>query len=134
MAPEDKAETVVITPFGLYEFNVMPFGLTNAAQFFQRFMDMVLRGLEFCFCYIDDILIASRSPEEHQRHLELVLSRLKEYGLTIKISKCHFSEVNVNYLDHVVTPDRIKPLNHRVKTILDFPKPTNVSELRRFSE
>lgn len=59
MAPEDRQKTALITPFGFYEFNVMPFGLANAAQMFQRFMDNVLRGLDFCFCYIDDILIVS---------------------------------------------------------------------------
>ena len=55
MAPEDREKTAVITPFGLFEYNVVPFGLKNAAQTFQRFMDVVLRDLDFVFCYIDDI-------------------------------------------------------------------------------
>ena len=61
---EDIPKTAVSTPFGLFEFVRMPFGLKNTAQTFQRFMDQVLRGLDFCYIYIDDILIAIASPEE----------------------------------------------------------------------
>ena len=67
--PEDIPKTAITTPFGLYEFVRMPFGLRNAAQTFQRFIDQVLLGLHFCYAYIDDLLIASTSPEEHKRHL-----------------------------------------------------------------
>lgn len=58
VAEEDIPKTAIVTPFGLYEFLFMSFGLRNAAQSFQRFIDEVLRGLDFCFCYIDDILVA----------------------------------------------------------------------------
>ena len=67
--PSDVPKTAVTTPFGLFEFLRMPFGLRNAAQTFQRFMDQVLRGLHFCYDYIDDLLIASPNPEEHKQHL-----------------------------------------------------------------
>lgn len=73
VAPEDVHKTAVTTLFGLFEFLRMPFGLRNAAQMFQRFMDEALQGLHFCYVYIDDLLIASASPEEHLQHLELVL-------------------------------------------------------------
>ena len=79
--PEDVPKTAISTPFGLFEFIRMPFGLKNAAQTFQRFMDQVLRGLDFCYVYIDDILVASASPEEHQRHLRLIFERLTHHGL-----------------------------------------------------
>lgn len=72
VAEEDRHKTAVTTPFGLYEFNRMPFGLRNAAQTFQRFLDTVLRGLDFCRSYIDDLLVASKDEEEHRKHLELV--------------------------------------------------------------
>jgi hypothetical protein len=72
----DIHKTAVITPFGLWEFLRMPFGLRNAGQSFQRFMDEVLSGLDFAFCYLDDILIGSSSTEEHLHHLHLVLQRL----------------------------------------------------------
>lgn len=97
----------------------MPFGLTNAAQFFQRFMDCVLRELDFCFCYIDDILIASRSEEEHKIHLDHVLSRLQEHSLTlnlwsnIKSLKCVFGKQDVNYFGHCITANEITPSRPR---------------------
>ena len=59
----------------------MPFGLKNAAQTFQCFMDQALRGLEFCYVYIDDVRIASRNPQEHKVHLRLVLQRFVQYGI-----------------------------------------------------
>lgn len=72
VADEDIAKTAVITPFGLFEFTVMTFGLRNAAQSFQRYIHRVLKDLDFVFVYIDDILIASESVEEHKLHLRTV--------------------------------------------------------------
>lgn len=83
VAPEDVHKTAITTPFGLYEFPYMSFGLRNAAQTFQRFLDEVLRGLDCCFSYIDDILVFSRSKTEHLEHLEKVFNRLQSYGLLI---------------------------------------------------
>lgn len=80
VSPRDIPKTAVIIPFGLFEFLRMPFGLKNAAQTFQRLMDVVLRGLSFVFVYLDDILIASSSREEHLSHLRLLFGRLREHG------------------------------------------------------
>ena len=76
----DIPKTAVTTPFGLFEFLRMPFGLRNAAQTFQRFIDTVLRGLPFVFAYIDDLLIASTSEDEHEEHRSIYL---KDYGSTM---------------------------------------------------
>ena len=73
--PADIPKTAITTPFGLFEYVHMPFGLRNAAQTFQRFIDQVLRDLPFCYAHIDDILIASSNPEEHQQHLISVFER-----------------------------------------------------------
>ena len=81
--PCDIHKTAIITPFGLYEFVKMPFGLRNAAQTFQRFIDQVLRGLPFVYAYIDDLLVASSSPEEHYSHLKQIFQRLNDYGIVI---------------------------------------------------
>ena len=86
--PADVPKSAITTPFGLFEFTRMLFGLRNAAQTFQRFMDQVLRGLHFCFVYVDDVLIASSSVVEHKEHLRLVLQWLSEYGVLINPSKC----------------------------------------------
>jgi hypothetical protein len=73
----------------------MPFGLHNAAQTFQRFMDEVLHGLHFAYAYIDDVLIASTSAEEHERHLKLVFQRFCDYGVVIHPDKCDFSKASL---------------------------------------
>ena len=66
----------------------MPFGLCNAAQIFLRFIDTVLLGLKFAYCYIDDILIASTNEKEYEEYLKAVLKRLSEHGLTVNLTKC----------------------------------------------
>jgi hypothetical protein len=76
MAASDISKTAVITPFGLFEFLRMPFGLKNAGQRFQRLIDRVLAGLDCVFVYLDNVIIGSRTKEEHLQHLHLVFARL----------------------------------------------------------
>ena len=92
----------------------MPFGLRNAGQSFQRFLDRVLAGLDFVFVYMDDILIASRTMEEHQDHVRQVMSRLQQHGLVINAEKCEWGLATVDYLGHRVTASGIRPLQDRV--------------------
>lgn len=132
VAPEDVPKTAVITPFGLFEFNVMTFGLCNAAQTFQRYINTALRGLDFVYVYIDDILIASRTPEEHEHHLREVLQRLREFGLSINVDKCVLGASEVRYLGYLINAQGTKPLPDRVNAIINFKKPETISELRRF--
>ena len=84
---DDIAKTAVITPFGLFEFLVMAFGLCNAGSSFQCMMDSVICSLTFVFCYLDDLRVASRSPEEHIIHLSILFQRLREFGLVINLEK-----------------------------------------------
>jgi hypothetical protein len=102
----DILKTAVMTLFGLWEFLRMPFGLHNASQSFQRFMDEVLSGLDFAFCYLDDILIGSSSTEEHLHHLHLVLQRLQEYGLVLNMEKCELACQDIDFLGHHITAER----------------------------
>src|SRR5678815_2675180 len=111
--PEDIHKTAIITPFGLYEFLRTPFGLRNASQSFQRLLDSVLRGLPFVFAYIDDLLIASASPEEHTSHLRQVFSRLSEFGLCVNSSKCEFGVSSLTFLGHTISAEGIRPLEDR---------------------
>ena len=90
VAEKDIPKTAITTPFGMFEFPYMSFGLRNAAQTFQRFIDEVLHGLNFCFAYIDDILVASSSPEEHREHLQVLFERLRTYSVVINPAKCVF--------------------------------------------
>jgi len=132
IAPEDVHKTAIVTPFGLFEFPRMPFGLRNAAQTFQRFMNEVCKGLDFVFVYIDDILIFSKSPEEHKAHLERLFERLTEYGLTIKPSKCLLGVKALEFLGHYVDKHGILPAAERVQTISEFPAPDSLKQAQGF--
>lgn len=77
VAEADIQKTAITTPFGLSEFPFMSFGLRNAAQTFQRFVDEKLRVLDFCYAYIDDVLVASDSKERHHSHLKQLFKRLQ---------------------------------------------------------
>lgn len=132
VAAEDIAKTAITTPFGLFEFPFMSFGLRNAAQTFQRFVDEVLRGLDFAYAYIDDILVASTTEEEHERHLEQVFARLNRYGVKINGSKCNFGQSQVKFLGYNVSCDGTRPLEAKVEAITNFPQPTTAKKLRQF--
>ena len=110
----------------------MPFGLRNAAQTFQHFMDQVLHGLDFCYIYIDDVLITSQTPEEHKVHLRLVLQRFVLYGKLINAAKCVLGVRELHFLGHHVNKDGMSPLPEQVQVIRDFPQPVTLSKLREF--
>ena len=130
--PANIPKTAITTPFGLFEYLRMPFGLRNAAQTFQRFIDQVLRDLPFCYCCIDNILIASSNPEEHQQHLILVFERFKELGVISNPSKCEFGVKHLTFLGHFVTAQGIQPLPDKVEAIQQFPQPNTQCKLREF--
>jgi hypothetical protein len=125
MAAQDIAKTVIITPFGLFEYLFMLFGLRNATQTFQRFMDSLLKHLPFVFCYLDDIIIASHSLEEQLRQIFTIL---QENGLQINPEKCMFAAAAVEFLGHRVDQDGVRPLQRHVQAISDFPPPPSGCE------
>jgi len=130
--PEDIPKTAITTPFGLYEFMYMSFGLRNAAQTFQRFIDEVLHGLTQCYAYIDDILVASESEEEHEKHLKQLFTRLKEYSVRINPAKCILGKKKIKFLGYEVSASGTQPLPAKVEAIKDFSKPATIKQLRRF--
>ena len=134
MAPESQEKTAFATYSGLYEFTVMPFGLCNAPATFQRLMETVLAGLarKTCMVYIDDILVFSKTFEEHLTHLEQIFNRLRQAGLRLKLKKCTFAQPKVEYLGHVVTRDGIEVDPKKVEAVKGFPQPTNLKTLRSF--
>lgn len=132
IAEDSIPKTAIITPFGLYEFTRMCFGLRNAAQTFQRFIDSIFRDLPYVFAYIDDVLIASTSEEEHKQHLREVFTRLKTHGLTIKVKKCVFGQPNVTFLGYDVNQDGVAPVQTKVDALNNYPKPETIKDLRRF--
>lgn len=122
----------ITTPFGIFEFTAMPFGIKNTAQTFQRMMNSVLQGLDYVYCYIDDVLIASETTEQHEHHLRKVLKRLQRAGITVNPAKCIFDEPEIKFLGYLVSAEGIRPLPDKVKATQEYPKPKTVVELRRF--
>lgn len=132
VAHADIAKTAVTTPFGLIEFLGMPPGLRNATQTFQRHMDNLFRGLDFVGCFIDDLIVSSKSHEEHLQHLSTIFEILRANRLTINPNKCQFGKAEVTYLGFTVNKDGYTPPVERIQAIRVYPKPETVSELRRF--
>lgn len=129
---EDVPKTAITTPFGLFEFLYMPFGLRNAAQTFQRFINEVLHGLDFCYAYIDDILVASTTEKQHKEHLHQLFARLNEYGVKINPAKCIFGTAEVRFLGYLVSAEGTQPLPEKIEAIKKYPTPTDARQLRQF--
>ena len=112
----------------------MPFGLCNAAQTFQKFIDQALRGLSFAYVYIDDVLIASATPQEHQDHLRQIFERLHQYNIIVNPSKCQLGVSSIQFLGHQVNKDGTTPLPDKVSAFQNYPCPTSTSQrsLREF--
>ena len=132
VAPEDIPKTAITTPFGLFEFVRMPFGLRNAAQSFQRFIDEILRGLDFVYAYIDDVLIASNDETQHVCHIREVFTRFAKYGVAINPEKCEFGRSSLDILGHRIDASGIHTLDAKVKSIAEYPLPDSLRKLRRF--
>ncbi|KRY60903.1 Transposon Ty3-G Gag-Pol polyprotein [Trichinella britovi] len=115
VAEEDIPKTAITTPFGLFEY---------------RFMDEVTRGLRFCFVYLDDVLVASRSKEEHEKHLANLFRRTASKMLNP--AKCVFFAPDLEFLGFKVCSQGIKPLAEKVEAIRRFRQPTTMYELRQF--
>lgn len=130
--PSDIQKTAITTPFGLYEFPYMTFGLRNAGQTFQRFVDEMLRGLDFAYPYLDDILVYSKDQASHIDHLQQVFCRLQDYGMVVNTAKCVFGASEVTFLGYRISASGTKPLPEKVSAISNFSAPKTVKELRRF--
>jgi hypothetical protein len=112
--PDDIQKTAITNPFGLFEFPFISFGFRNAAQTFQRFMDHIRQGLDFCFAYLGDILVFSRSPEEHEQHLWALFAQLQRYEIIINPAKCVFRAPEVTFLGYQVSAEGSQSLEERV--------------------
>ena len=134
IATGDEYKTAFRTRYGHFEFTVLPFGLTNAPATFMRLMNDILRPYldKFVLAFLDDVLIYSRTPEEHVLHVRQVLEALRQNKLYAKPSKCEFFKESVEFLGHIVSADGIRPVEDKVKAVLAWPTPTNLKELRAF--
>lgn len=132
--PGDEHKTAFTTRFGQFEWLVVPFGLAGAPSTFQRLMNSVLRPhlAESVMAYLDDILIYSRTQEEHLTHVETVLKLLQEHQLLAKRSKCEFGKTEMDFLGHHISGKGVSVLVSKVQAISDWPQPAGVEQLRQF--
>ncbi|MCW4346603.1 MAG: pol polyprotein, partial [Candidatus Thiodiazotropha endolucinida] len=131
----DKAKTAFQAgPLGFFECNRMPFGLCNAPATFQRLMERCMGDLNLqdCLIYLDDIIIFSKTFEEHLEKLEAVFRRLQEHGLKLKPSKCELFHSQVVYLGHVVSREGIHTDPSKIEAVKSWPVPQCTKEVRKF--
>ena len=131
---EDIPKTAFRTRYGHYEFQVMPFGLTNAPAVFMDLMNRVCKPYldKFVIVFIDDILIYSRSEEEHAGHLRTILGLLKKEQLYAKFSKCDFWIHTVQFLGHMIDRNGIHVDPSKIEAVKNWPTPTTPTEVRQF--
>jgi hypothetical protein len=124
-------KTTFVSRYGLYEYTVMSFGLTNALAYFMYLMNKVFMEYldKFVVVFIENILVYSRSEEEH---LHLVLQKLREHRLYAKLSKCEFWMKQVAFLGHVISTRGIYVDSSKVQDVLGWNAPTSVSDIQSF--
>ncbi|GBG74501.1 hypothetical protein CBR_g18911 [Chara braunii] len=134
MAEGDVHKTAFKTRYGTYEYLVMPFGLCNAPGTFQTEMHRILRPYldKFVVVYLDDILVFSRSVQEHAQHLALVLQALRANQYKINREKSSFGVLSVIYLGHVISGEGLAPEATKVAAVQDWPRPANIRHVRSF--
>lgn len=134
MKEGEEWKTAFRTKYGLYEYTVMPFGLTNAPATFQAFINNVLRKYldDFVVVYLDDILIFSKTLNEHKKHVHLVLDELDKADTRASPDKCEFHKQKVEFLGHILLPNEIRMDPAKIKSILEWPIPKTVKEVQSF--
>ena len=119
-----------VTPSGLYQYKVMPFGMKNAPATFQRMVNKLVRDIDGCEGYIDDVVIFSDNWSDHIRQIERFFQIMREAKLTINLMKIEFGKATVKYLGHIVGQGQVRPLDAKIQTIVKYP--TSRKELARF--
>jgi hypothetical protein len=132
--PSDIPKTAFSTRYGLFEYLVMSFGLTNAPAYFMYLMNSVfMQELDkFVVVFIDDILIYSKNPEDHVKHLHVILQQLRNHHLYTKFSKCEFWLDTVKFLGHTISDNSISVDPNKVQEVMDWKPPTSVHQIRSF--
>ena len=134
LKPEDVPKTAFTTPFGLFEFKVLCIGLTNAPGTFQNIMNDVLKDVigKFVLVYLDDVVIFSRSDQEHMLHLNIVLEVLRRHKLYAKLSKCKFVQSELKFLGHIISAKGIQVDPAKVSVVKDWPVPRSRHDMQKF--
>ena len=121
---ESRVKSAFVMPMGKWQFKRTPFGLSQAPAYFQLLSDKVLMGCSgFAMGYLDDIIIFSKTEEEHLQHLEEIFIRLRKFGLKMKCEKCSFFKKHIQYLGHLVSENGFEPLPEKLESIRKMPDP-----------
>lgn len=134
MEESDKAKTAFVCPLGFWEWNRMPQGITNAPSTFQRLMEKCMGDINLreVLVFLDDIIVFSKTLEEHETRLAKVLNRLRENGLKLSPEKCRFFQTSVRYLGHIVSRSGVETDPKKIEALKTWPKPQTLKELRSF--
>ena len=131
---EDRHKTGMVTPLGHFHWKVVPFGLTNAPGHCMNVMGRVLHPFLYHFCQVllDDVIIYSKTMDEHLEHIALVLDALAEARIFLNPTKCEFCLSRMHYLGHVVSENAISPEVEKIQAMRDFPEPVSATGVRSF--
>ena len=134
MKDADIHKTAFRTQRGQFEFLVMPFGVTNAPATFQRLMNTIFKNEldAFVSVYLDDILVFSKTEEEHLQHVQIALEKLRKAKLYARLHKCEFFKTRVEYLGFDVSAQGVQPSPDKVKAVVEWPTPKTVKDVRSF--
>ena len=122
----------VVSGMDKFEFNRVPFGLAQAPAYFQRLINEVLTDCNFAMGYLDDIIIFSKTEEEHLQHLEEIFEWLRKARLKLKLQKCSFFKKHIQYLGHLISDEGIQPLPEKLESIAKMPVPQNSKQVKQF--
>jgi hypothetical protein len=132
---EDQHKTGFVTQEGHYQWTSLPFGLKSSPAIFQRVMSSIIRKHKlsaFTCSYIDDIIIFSKTFDEHVEHIKLLMQAVKEEGFRLKFLKCKFAQRKIQYLGHVIEENEVRPMRDNLIAIKNFPVPKSRKNIRQF--
>ena len=133
--PLDKSsipKTAFNLPFSKYEYVKVPFGLAQAPAYFLELMTGILKDFPFAIVYLGDIIIFSKTPQEHLSHIPMVFEKLNSANLSMKKSKCSFFSKEIQYLGHILSDTGIQPLPSKTHAIQNMNPPTTPKQVRAF--
>ena len=130
---ESQAKSAFVVPMGKWQFKRTPFGLSQAPAYFQLLIDQVLMGCgDFAMGYLDDIIVYSKTEEDHLHHLEEIFKRMKHFDLKMKREKSSFFKKHIQYLGHLVSEKGFEPLPEKLEAIRKMPHPKSAKEVKQF--
>ena len=133
LTEESRKYTTIITHIGLFRYNRLCFGIASAPAIFQRVMDNLIKGIPNVCGYLDDILITGVNERMEDDHdLRKVLERLGTSGIRHNEKKCQFKKKEVQYLGYIINKNGLRPIESKVESIRDEPRPTNTTQLRAY--